>query len=277
MRFKKVYLEISNVCNLRCSFCPGTRRPPRFLSAAEFALLAERLRGWTDYLYFHLMGEPLLHPELAALLHIAGEKGFYVNITTNGILLPQTAECLFSSPALHRVNLSLQAWESNAAPLPLKDYVNSCADFAQRAAARGVIVSLRLWNAGGAEQRNGEILSLLEARFPPPWQPGQRNKRLAPRVYLERGSRFDWPGPTAPETGTRFCRGLRDQLGVLCDGRVVPCCLDAEGALALGNLFDSPLDEILSGPRASAIYAGFSRREAVEELCRRCGYASRFS
>ena len=277
MRFRKVYLEISNVCNLRCGFCPGTRRPPRFLSAGEFSLLTERLRGWTEYLYFHLMGEPLLHPELAALLRIAGEKEFYVNITTNGILLPSAAECLLSSRVLHRVNLSLQAWESNDLPLSLNDYVNSCADFARRGAARGLIISLRLWNGGGADSQNGEILSLLHDAFPDPWQSGQRNTVLAPRVYLEQGERFDWPAPDAAETGTRFCRGLRDQIGVLCDGTVVPCCLDAEGALALGNLFDSPLEEILRSPRARAIYAGFSRREATEDLCRRCGYAVRFS
>ena len=277
MRFRKVYLEIGNVCDLRCSFCPGTRRAPHFLTVGEFSLLTERLRGWTDYLYFHLMGEPLLHPDLATLLRVAGEKGFYVNITTNGILLPTAAECLLSSPALHRVNLSLQAWEANDMPLSLFDYVNQCADFAKRGADRGLIVSLRLWNGGGADKRNGEILSLLGKVFPEPWQAGQKNTVLAPRVYLERGERFDWPGPDAAETGTVFCLGLRDQIGVLCDGTVVPCCLDAEGALALGNLYETSLEEILSGPRARAIYDGFSRREATEELCRRCGYAARFS
>lgn len=277
MRFRKVYLEIGNICNLRCSFCPGTRRSPHFLTVPEFSLLTDRLRGWTDYLYFHLMGEPLLHPELATLLHIAGEKEFYVNITSNGILLPTAAECLLASQALHRVNLSLQAWEANAHPLPIDDYISLCADFARRAAAQGVIVSLRLWNGGGADSRNREILSLLHGAFPAPWQSGQKSTVLAPRVYLEQGQRFDWPAPDAPESGASFCRGLRDQLGILCDGTVVPCCLDAEGALALGNLFDSSLEDILRGPRAQAIYMGFSRREAVEELCRRCGYATRFS
>lgn len=276
MRFKKVYLEITNVCNLRCSFCPGTARDAHFLTPAEFELLAERLRGFTEYLYFHLMGEPLLHPELAVLLAAADARGFKVNLTTNGTLLPDASPILLSAPALHRINLSLQSFEANEQVGELCDYVNRCADFARSAGEKGIICSLRLWNGGGQDARNSEILSLLHRAFPEPWQMAQRNAVLADRVFLEFGERFDWPAPDAGDKGTCFCRGLRDQIGVLCDGTVVPCCLDAEGKLALGNLFETPLDEILQSPRAKAIYDGFSRREAVEALCRSCGYAARF-
>jgi len=276
MRFKKVYLEITNVCNLNCSFCPGTVRAPRVMSPSEFDVLSGKLQGWTQYLYFHLMGEPLLHPQLGKLLEIASENEFYVNLTTNGTLLNKVEETLLNSDALHRINLSLQAWEANDSALPLNDYVNSCAGFAKKAAAKGIIVSLRLWNGGGAEVRNDEILGHLHGAFPGEWQIAQRNTVLTENVFLEFGGQFDWPAADSDETGTCFCRGLRDQLGVLCDGTVVPCCLDADGKLALGNLFDSNLDDILAAPRARAIYDGFSRREAVEPLCRRCGYAARF-
>lgn len=274
---KKVYLEITNLCNLNCSFCHGTTRPGKFLSPAEFELLADKLRGSTEYLYFHLMGEPLLHPELSALLEQAGCRGFRVNLTTNGVLLPETSDVLLSAPALHRVNISLQAWEANDLSVSVSDYIDRCAAFAKAAAARGILISLRLWNGGGAASRNSEILELLRDAFPAPWKPGRCNTVLADRVFLERGSKFDWPDISADETGTCFCRGLRDQIGVLCDGTVVPCCLDADGVLALGNLFSEDLDDILESPRARAIYDGFSRREAVEALCRRCGYAARFS
>ena len=275
MRFSRVYLEITNVCNLRCGFCPGTERQPRFLSPAEFAALAQKLRGWTDYLYFHLMGEPLLHPQLAALLSIAAEEGFYVNLTTNGTLLPGTAEALLSAPALHRVNLSLQAWEGNGCSFDIHDYVNSCANFARRAAARGVLVSFRLWN--GEAPGNETLLAALHDAFPAPWQRAQKNTVLAQRVFLEQAGRFDWPDASGAERHVSFCRGLRDHIGVLCDGTVVPCCLDAEGALALGNLFDRTLSELLETPRARAIADGFSRRQPAEPLCRHCGYAERFS
>jgi len=276
-RFSRIYLEITNVCNLRCSFCPGTTRQPRFLSVSEFETLAARLRGYTEYLYFHLMGEPLLHPDLPLLLERAGALGFRVNLTTNAVLLDgRMGETLCAAPALHRVNLSLQAWEANPTTVALSDYVNQCAAFARSGSAAGKLVSLRLWNGGGAETRNAEILSLLRAAFPEPWQSAQRNTVLAHHVFLETAEQFDWPEPEAPESGAAFCLGLRNHLGVLCDGTVVPCCLDSEGRLALGNLFDAPLAEILDSSRARAMYEGFSRREPVEALCKHCGYAARF-
>ena len=276
-RFTRVYLEITNVCNLRCSFCPGTKRQPRFLSVPEFETLCARLRGFTDYLYFHLMGEPLLHPELPQLLDTAGALGFQVNLTTNAVLLDaRMAALLCASPALHRVNLSLQAFEGNALTMSLHNYVNRCADFARAGGAAGKLVSLRLWNGGGADTRNGEILEKLHAAFPDPWQPAQRNTVLAPGVFFEAAEKFDWPEPEAEVSGAAFCLGLRNHIGVLCDGTVVPCCLDSEGRLALGNLFETPLEEILSSARAKAIYDGFSRRQPSEELCKHCGYAARF-
>ena len=277
MKFKKIYLEITNVCNLSCSFCHGTARTPHFLTPAEFDSLAEKLHNYTEYLYFHLMGEPLLHPELGELLNLARSHGFKVNLTTNGFLLPEAADTLLAAPALHRINISLQSWEANATSIGLDHYVNSCCDFSRRAAAQGVLISFRLWNGGGAESRNPEILQLLHAAFPDEWQTGQRNLVLSKGVFLEFGDKFDWPDQEAAETGACFCRGLRDQIGILCDGTVIPCCLDADGHLALGNLFDSSLSSILEGPRARAIYDGFSRRQATESLCRKCGYAARFS
>jgi len=64
MRFQKIYVEISNLCNLKCSFCPGTKRPGRRMSVAEFSALMPKLRPYTDFLYFHLMGEPMCHQRM---------------------------------------------------------------------------------------------------------------------------------------------------------------------------------------------------------------------
>ena len=273
---RKAYLEISNLCNLHCSFCPGTRREKRMLSAAEFRLLAGKLRGHTEYLYFHLMGEPLLHPLLGEFLDIAEELGLRVMITTNGTLLSEKGSMLLHSGAVHKVNLSLQSFEANTLG-DLRVYLESCKDFAKKAAEQGILCEFRLWNEGGLEARNGEILSLLAESFPRPWQPSRNGMRLADRIWLDPGERFDWPDlgkDSMREKG--FCYGLRDQIGVLCDGTVVPCCLDHEGDIPLGNLFKQELDEILASPRARAIYDGFSRRQVVEPLCQRCGYARRF-
>lgn len=277
MRFQKIYVEISNLCNLKCSFCPGTKRPVRRMTVEEFSALMPKLRPYTDFLYFHLMGEPLCHPELQEFLRIAGEHGFRVILTTNGTLLGKMQDVLLSAPALHKVNISLHAFEANVGGKSLEAYVDGCLEFGKAAAGRKLVV-YRLWNQGGQDGLNGQILEKLHKAFLQEWEQQRQGVRIAERTFLEYGDKFDWPELTAREgSSCVFCYGLRDQLGVLCDGTVVPCCLDHEGDLALGNVFSQELQEILESPRAKAIYDGFSHREAIEPLCRRCGYARRFS
>lgn len=101
--------------------------------------------------------------------------------------------------------------------------------------------------------------------------------KIAPRVYLNQDHEFKWPSLMEPEDdGKGFCHALRSQAAVLVDGTVVPCCLDGEGVINLGNLLQTPFSEIVEGERANNLFYGFSRREAVEELCRKCGYRQRF-
>ena len=276
MRFRKIYLEISNICNLHCTFCPGTRRQKKTLTEAELNILLPKLRPYSDFLYFHLMGEPLCHPKLGAFLEAAHSHGFRVILTTNGTLLEKNRSLLLCAPALHKVNISLHAFEANDLAVPFETYLSDCFRFGKDAEGK-VLVSYRLWNQGGQDARNSEILEALEAHFPKPWTQERHGIRIGNRVFLEYGDKFDWPDLSAPEGGEGlFCHGLRDQIGILCDGTVVPCCLDHEGDIALGNLFETSLEEILASPRARAIYDGFSQRKATEELCRRCGYARRF-
>lgn len=275
-RFRKIYLEISNVCNLQCAFCPGTSRKPRIMTEEDFTFLLPKLRPWSDYVYFHLMGEPLCHPLLERFLTLAGDAGFRVILTTNGTLLKKQQELLLSAPAVHKINISLHAFEANDLATPFSEYLAQCCAFGQAAAGKKIVV-YRLWNQGGADALNGPILNALKAAFPEPWQNARQGIRLAERVFLEYGDKFDWPDLTAEDGGgDLFCYGLRDQIGVLCDGTVVPCCLDHNGDISLGNLFDQSLEEILASPRAAAIYEGFQQRKASEELCRKCSYARRF-
>ena len=275
-RFNKVYLEISNLCNLRCAFCPGTKRAPHRMTEEEFSALLPKIRPFSDYLYFHLMGEPLCHPLLGRFLELAGQAGFKVILTTNGTMLPKMQEVLLSAPALHKVNISLHAFEANDLAVPFSEYLRGCFAFG-RAAEGKCIISYRLWNGGGADELNGQILDTMAEFFPRPWAEERRGPRLGQKIYLEYGDKFDWPDLTAADNGERvFCYGLRDQIGVLCDGTVVPCCLDHEGDLNLGNLHEMTMDEILETPRARAIYEGFQKGKAAEELCRKCGYATRF-
>lgn len=277
---KKAYVEITNVCNLRCAFCPGTHRAKRAMTPDEFALVLDQLRTRVSYVYLHIMGEPLLHPRLGELLALADERGMKVCVTTNGTLLAEQADVLLQADALYKVSVSLHSVEENGGdPAEARGYLESVWSFAARAAAKGVIVALRLWNEGAADRGNGAILDFLRGKTGrSDWpEPRSHSFRLAENLYLERETAFEWPDLGASEAPTEFCRALREQLGVLADGTVVPCCLDHEGDLALGNLFDEALDDILAKPRARAILDGFSRRTPAEELCRRCGYALRFN
>ena len=276
----KAYLEITNACNLSCSFCHGTKRPRRMLTDGEFDALTDRLVGEVKFLYFHLLGEPLLHPRFPHFVRRAWEKGFYPILTTNGSLLAKCADTVLKNLP-YKISISLHAPAANAAfadPL----YFDTCIDFAKRSAAAGCITVLRLWNIGGeGEDENAAILARLHKAFPGDWPPSHRESvRLArDKVFLEWGEHFEWPDPAAPAVPADFdifCHALRDQIGILVDGTVVPCCLDADGNLPLGNLFSTPLQDILAGERARAIYDGFTCRRAAEELCRRCDYARRF-
>ena len=276
--FSRLYLEITTCCNRACSFCPGTARPAAFVTPETFRTLAAKLRPYGQYLYLHVMGEPLSHPQLAELLALAAARERKVCITTNGTLLARQTKTLLAARTLHKVSVSLHSFEGNdGAQERERQYLEEVWSFAARAAAQGVIAALRLWNEGGAETRNGVIEAFLHEKCPGEWpEPRGGSFRLRDNLYLERAKKFDWPDLNAQERGTQFCYGLRDQLGVLADGTAVPCCLDHEGDIALGNLFTQPLAEILQSERACALREGFSRRCPSEELCRRCGFAARF-
>lgn len=272
---KRAYIEITNVCNLNCSFCPGTKRSKRFMSAAEFRTIAEKIRPHTGYIYLHIMGEPLLHPELKEILDISGELGFRSNITTNGTLIGSCRDILLNAPDLRKVSVSLHSFEGNSMT-NLREYLDPVWDFCLSA---GCITALRLWNENGANEMNSLIHGYLSEKlgYDVLTAPYNANGyRLGRTIYLESAEKFDWPSPESGRADVTFCHGLSQQVGVLCDGTVVPCCLDSEGTVNLGNLFEQSLDEILETERARAIIKGFAEGRPSEELCRHCGYASRF-
>ena len=165
---RKAYLEITNVCNLACSFCPGTRREKRFMPAREVKVLAAKIRPHTQYLYLHLMGEPLLHPELPEILEICHELDFKLIITTNGTLLPERTELLIGSPAVHKINISLQSFEANKKGV-LEDYIRSCASFAREVTGAGKLCVLlyntfyQNMNTRGVGQAKAVIFFLIVA------------------------------------------------------------------------------------------------------------------
>lgn len=281
---KKAYFEITNVCNLNCSFCPKTKRTPAFVSLSQFNDVADKLKGRVEYLYLHLMGEPTLHPELEAILESAGKRGFKVILTTNGTALEKVGKILVSSDALYKISMSLHSREANDNGYDMDTYLNSCFDFALDASEKGKICVFRLWNLNGEatvgqNSQNPYILERMRQYFGDEWTETRSGARLQNKVFLEYGEKFEWPDPNATEINERdcFCHGLRDQIGILCDGTVVPCCLDSEGTVALGNIFTSNFDEIISSKKAKSFYKCFTNRKSPSALCSNCGYARRFS
>lgn len=285
--FKRIYIETTNICNLDCSFCPKTSRTPAFMSVEAFNHICEKIKPHTKHIYLHVMGEPLLHPDLSALLKAAEDHGLTVQVTTNGTLLGKRGEELCQSKALRQVNVSLSSFEANELSVQLTDYLDDICAFIKVAEASGVITSLRLWNLDsdvlkGENQLNEAILEYLENAL----QPGAeivahlRNHssiKLLSRTYINLATRFSWPDIQATQTeAVTFCHGLKDHIGILVDGSVVPCCLDRSGEITLGNIFENNLTEIINSDRAKAMRFGFMNRVAVEPLCQKCGYASRF-
>ena len=273
--YSRAYVEITNICNMNCSFCHGHSRAPRQMTEAEYGRVLEQLAGKTRYIYHHLMGEPLVHPLLPRFIQMAHQAGFRPMITTNGTLLEHLGETILI-PGLHKVNISLHSFEGDRRD-EHERYLQPVADFVQKAGQAGTIISLRLWNNGCDEGRNQTMLNYFKERFPEPWTENTRGYRIRDGVFLEWGDRFAWPDQNAEDGGDQvFCHGLKDHFGILCDGTVVPCCLDSDGVISLGNVFREELTDILGSPRAQAIAEGFRRRKAVEDLCRRCGYARKF-
>ena len=273
--YARVYVEITNICNMACSFCHGHSRTPRRMSEAEFSRVLDALDGQTKFVYYHLMGEPLTHPDLPNFLRMAKERGFRSVITTNGTLLSRRKDEIIAA-APHKISISVHSFEDGS-DHAFDAYLSGIADFADAASRAGIIVVFRLWNKGFDGGKNARIEQCLRERFDGEWTENTRGIRIRDKLHLEWGDRFTWPDKDAPCQGDEvFCYGLGDHFGILANGSVVPCCMDSDGIITLGNVFTEPLSDILASPRARAMTEGFAHRRASEDLCRRCAYARRF-
>ena len=281
--FKKVYIEITNCCNLNCSFCPETKRAKQFMQVEEFEKIVKQVKDVTNLITFHVKGEPLLHPKLKELLYIAKENGLAVNITTNATLLKEKEEILLTSPAIRQLNLSLHSREQNEKEV--HSYLEDVYEVVSKIRKHtNMYISYRLWNLKSLEEnrQNKEVLDFLEDGYNMKGllkrAQSEEFIQLAEKVFLNQDYQFNWPdrnGPILSCSGT--CQGLRSQIAILVNGDVVPCCLDQEGDIVLGNLLQEPLNCILQSERAQRLRKGLERRELVEELCKRCEYRERFA
>ncbi len=271
----RIYVEITNICNRSCSFCPTLQRQKEMMSLCFFEEILPQLQHHATQLFFHVMGEPLLHPQLGAFIESASRYNLPVNITTNGTLLQgENAHHLFHKN-VRQINISLHALQPTE-----KDLLDDILKFANDVVAKtpDKYVNLRLWNQG-VNIDNSWIMSTLESIYHLEIPLDTlRPFPLKDRIILHFENRFEWPihaQNTQSEKG--YCLGLIEQLAVLVDGTVVPCCLDSEGKLALGNLHTQSLTQIIQGARAQKIIRGFHQQQAVEPLCKQCTYRERFT
>ncbi|MDR3607869.1 MAG: radical SAM protein [Oligoflexia bacterium] len=287
-RFGKINIEVSNVCNLQCSFCPPVARAKGLMPPELFRNIIEQAAPLTDQVCLHLMGDPLVHPKLEELVRICKEHEVKIFLVTNGVLLRERQAELLLDPAFRQICFSLHSFHDNFPGTDSTSYLEKIFSFTEAALERRpeLYINYRLWNLEnprGTGAKNREILSRVEARFGATVNPNadariQKSRRLKNRLYLHFDTEFIWPGldlARLGETGT--CHALNTHFGILIDGTVVPCCLDKEGAIPLGKIQEKPLLEIFESPRAAAMLKGFRERKLVEALCQRCQYIERFS
>lgn len=285
----RAYLEITTFCNKNCSFCVGTERKKEFLSPSLFEERLKKVLPVTENIYLHVMGEPLLHPDFQEIASLCRKYNAKLTLVTNGSLLKGKEDPLLENPALYQINFSLHGIRLGS-PEDEKDLENILL-FCQRAAKerKDLYINLRLWNQKSKEEKeikklNTFLLSKIGEKFPLPperslqFSPGRKSKHLTGRIYLNMDTFFQWPETEKELIKARgFCHGLRDQFGVLCDGTLVPCCLDTEGKVSLGNIHEEKsLQELLASPLAEKIRKGFEKGVAEHPFCQKCSFRTRF-
>lgn len=280
-----MYVEITNICNLKCSFCPPSTRNNQFMTVEAFSHILEKIKNFTEYLYLHVKGEPLLHPDLCLFLDMCNEKNIKVNITTNGTLINTIGDMLLTKPAIRQISFSLQSIENIQASNEKELYLINIIEFSKRAMNEtNMYIEFRLWNIDNdLVNRNNDTLRIIEDELKttrPLIEQVNKNKgtKLIDRIYLSQNMVFDWPDITKEVIEkTGYCYGLKQQIAILVDGTVVPCCLDSEGIISLGNIFTESLECIMDKKRTKKMISGFSQKELIEPLCQRCGYRNKFS
>ncbi|MFN0116670.1 MAG: radical SAM/SPASM domain-containing protein [Elusimicrobiota bacterium] len=285
-RFKKVYIEISNVCNLQCSFCPEVIRDKKFMEPELFRKVITAVAPLTEEVCFHLMGEPLLHPEFEPYVEFCHLSKVPINLTTNGILLKEDRYKTLLNPTIKQINFSLQSFESNFPEKDNSNYLQNIFNFTEQALEKrpDLYINYRLWNHGapGFQDSNMKTIEKIknglkinfENEINIKWK---KNVKIKGRVYLHFDSRFEWPNPHHPVRSTKgFCHGLSSHIGILADGTVVPCCLDKEGVINLGNCGSQNILDLIQSPRAQSIHEGFQKGILIDDLCQKCTFIARF-
>ena len=295
-----VYIEITDACNLHCSFCPSATIEDRsFMDSSLFQrCIEEAKRANAENVYFHVLGEPTLHPGFMHYVKKLATVGLKLTLTTNGTNIFRVGKGILQNDSIRQVNFSIHAY----AELPkekAEEHLQNVLDFCKMASVtrQDLYVNLRLWNIGdeSALPWNEYALSQIGKCFDKKISIGNFSTRhksfnVEGRIYIHEDTRFEWPKLQEPvhdpfnaesenaiiETMRGTCRALDTHTAILHDGTVVACCLDYGGSLRLGNIKENGLVEILNGKMALWVRDGFKNHELRHPLCRKCAYCKRF-
>lgn len=287
MKFHRVYVELTNICGLQCTFCPPKVRPTNTMSLSFFERILEELRPYTKELAYHIVGDPLALSNLEAYLNVTHQKGFRVSLTTSGYYLNKHVLPTFLHPAIKQINFSLNSYNKNQIPLPFEAYMKPILELCalKHEKRKELFINLRVWNMDEEQSEkafNEQLFECFEKTFSIPlhvkeiYEQKPKSIRLDEKILLHFDNYFEWPSLLATHQSHGSCQGMDSHFGILADGTVVPCCLDKDGAIELGNLHVTTLDTILSSKRVKAIRKGFKVGCAVEILCQKCLYKERF-
>lgn len=284
-RFQKIYVEITNVCNLKCKFCPDTKREKKFMRIEDFRNILNSIKPYTNLIYLHIKGEPLLHPDIENILKECDNSNIMVNITTNGTLLLDKIDILRKCKAIRQINISLHSLNQNdISKIETQKYLSNVLETVKVLNREtSILISFRLWNISeiGKNEKNLQVINTLEKEYNIENLMEKTSKssdvKLREYVYLNQDIQFEWPNMQREEIGEKGkCFGLRNQIGILVNGDIVPCCLDQEADIKLGNIYENSIDEILESKLAKDIINGFRAHKLIHPLCRRCGFRIRF-
>ena len=286
-RFKKIYVEISNACNLKCDFCPTVNLPQNYMGRELFEKIVKQLPKLANSMNLHIMGEPLNHPNIAEFIEICERYSMPVTIVTNGTLLSPKYQQALLNPIVQQVNFSLQSFDANYPEADNTAFLNRIFEYTKSAFEKrpDQHINYRLWNVSDYKDAlpyNKDLIGKMKKFFGLEEEDelshiSLRGKKVTKSLHLNLATRFDWPSLDLPfRTTEGTCPGLITQLGILADGTVVPCCLDKDGKIDLGNCKDQTIEAIIASERAQNVIRGFKCRELTEELCQHCTFIERF-
>ena len=288
MKFYRIYIELTNICGLRCSFCPTKNLPNETMSLEFFESVVQESAQFTNEIACHVVGDPLTLSNLSAYLDILHKYKMRAMLTTSGYFMKKHSFDTLFHPAVKQINISLNAFNKNDTAISFEQYMRPILDFCHEKVKRKEesFINLRMWNLDevmSEEQFNQELFTVLNHAFEvelnlEALNPKEKKSiRLDYKVLLHFDNYFEWPSLANPNYGHGSCQGLSSHIGILSDGRVIPCCLDNDAVMDLGNIKYQSLEEILLGKRASKMREQFKQSLCSEEMCLKCSYKSRFN